>query len=125
MYKSTSHFMSQKGRPGFAPKREESSGRLTLIRQTNFVPPPLIPKGLEKGSVLFGEVVRLEKYGAIIDIGGREGLLPISQISNRRIKHANEVLYLEQKLCVTVEKVSLRFKRKVLCFSLSLQEKFP
>lgn len=39
-----------------------------------------------------GKVVRLADYGAFIDLGGVDGLIHISQLSNRRIKHPSEVL---------------------------------
>ena len=39
-----------------------------------------------------GKVVRLADYGAFVDLGGVDGLIHISQLSNRRIKHPSEVL---------------------------------
>ena len=39
-----------------------------------------------------GKVVRVANYGAFVDLGGVDGLIHISQMSNKRIKHPNEVV---------------------------------
>ncbi len=39
-----------------------------------------------------GTVVRLEQYGAFVDLGGVDGLVHISQLSNKRVKHPSEVV---------------------------------
>lgn len=39
-----------------------------------------------------GRVVRLADYGAFVDLGGIDGLVHVSQMSSKRIKHPNEVL---------------------------------
>ncbi|GAU78006.1 30S ribosomal protein S1 [Fusibacter sp. 3D3] len=39
-----------------------------------------------------GKVVRIADYGAFVDLGGVDGLVHISQMSNKRIKHPSEVV---------------------------------
>lgn len=58
---------------------------------------------VEVGQVLEGTVETLQNYGAFVDIGdGVTGLLHISQISNKRIKHPSVVLKEGQKVTVKV-----------------------
>lgn len=73
---------------------------------------------LEIGQVISGEVVRVAEFGAFIDIGGIDGLLPVSEISWQRISHPREVLSVGDKISVKVlkvdkasKKISLSFKR--------------
>jgi len=47
---------------------------------------------LEVGAVVKGEVVRIADFGAFIDIGGVDGLLPLSQISWKWVDHPNDIL---------------------------------
>lgn len=47
---------------------------------------------LAAGDMLKGEVKRLEKFGAFIDIGGLDGLAHVSQLSWKRVKHPSEVV---------------------------------
>ena len=57
------------------------------------------------GSVLEGRVDSIQTYGAFIDLGdGLSGLLHISQISEKRIKHPKDVLEEGQTVTVKVIK---------------------
>lgn len=57
------------------------------------------------GSVLTGTVESLQSYGAFIDLGNHiSGLLHVSQISEKRIKHPGEVLKEGQEVTVEVIK---------------------
>lgn len=47
---------------------------------------------LMPGQMMKGQVKRLEKFGAFIDIGGLDGLAHISQLSWKRVKHPSEVV---------------------------------
>lgn len=47
---------------------------------------------LKEGEVLTGTVVRLADYGAFVNIGEVDGLIHISQLSWRRVKHPSEVV---------------------------------
>ncbi|MDO4476331.1 MAG: S1 RNA-binding domain-containing protein [Lachnospiraceae bacterium] len=61
---------------------------------------------MQVGMVLEGTVESLQQYGAFIDLGdGLSGLLHVSQISSRRIKHPKAVLELGQKVTVKVTAV--------------------
>lgn len=60
---------------------------------------------LKEGMVVKGTVTNIRDFGAFVDIGGIEGLLPISEISYGRVEDINEVLSLEQELEVAVKKI--------------------
>lgn len=72
---------------------------------------------LEVGQVVKGEVVRITDFGAFIDIGGIDGLLPLSQLSWRWIDHPTDILSVGSKIDVEVilvdnekQRVSLSLK---------------
>lgn len=62
---------------------------------------------LSVGAVISGKVVRLEQFGAFIDLGGCDGLLHISNMSWKRIKHPSEVLKVGDIVKVEVTKVDV------------------
>lgn len=67
---------------------------------------------LDEGHVVKGVVKNLTDYGAFVDLGGVDGLLHITDMSWKRIKHPNELLALGQELDVMVLKID-REKNRV------------
>lgn len=72
---------------------------------------------IEPGQVVKGEVVRITDFGAFIDLGGLDGLLPLSQLSWRWIDHPTDILKVGDKIDVEViavdhdkQRVSLSLK---------------
>lgn len=72
---------------------------------------------IEPGQVVKGDVVRITDFGAFIDIGGIDGLLPLSQLSWRWIDHPTDILNVGDKIDVEViavdhdkQRVSLSLK---------------
>ena len=57
---------------------------------------------LEEGQVREGVVRRLADFGAFVDLGGIDGLLPISEMSWTYIKHPSEVVRRGQHINVAV-----------------------
>ena len=57
---------------------------------------------IEVGQVVKGDVVRIADFGAFIDIGGVDGLLPLSQISWRWVDHPTDILKVGDKIDVEV-----------------------
>ena len=57
---------------------------------------------IEQGQVVKGEVVRITDFGAFIDIGGVDGLLPLSQLSWRWIDHPTDILHVGDVIDVEV-----------------------
>lgn len=68
-----------------------------------------------------GTVVRLADYGAFVDLGGIDGLIHISQMSWRRVKHPSEILKVGDVVDVVVLKVE-REKEKVSLKLAKVQE---
>lgn len=72
---------------------------------------------IEAGQVVKGEVVRITDFGAFVDLGGLDGLLPLSQLSWRWIDHPTDILKVGDKIDVEVilvdhekQRVSLSLK---------------
>jgi len=73
---------------------------------------------IEVGQIVKGEVVRITDFGAFIDIGGVDGLLPLSQLSWRWIDHPTDILHVGDKIDVEVilvdhskQRISLSLKK--------------
>ncbi len=67
---------------------------------------------LEKGMILQGEVKDIKLYGAFVDVGvERDGLVHISDISNRRINSVSDVLDVGQNIEVWVKDLDTKRKR--------------
>ncbi len=74
---------------------------------------------LRIGMQLPGIVTNITNFGAFVDIGvHQDGLVHLSQITNRYIKDPNEVLKVYQKVKVTVTEIDINRKR----ISLSMKE---
>jgi len=77
---------------------------------------------LQIGMKLPGIVTNITNFGAFVDIGvHQDGLVHLSQITNRYIKDPNEVLKVHQKVQVTVTEVDINRKR----ISLSMKDNEP
>ena len=67
--------------------------------------------GIAEGMTVTGTVISLQDYGAFIDIGGLEGLLPISEIGWSRVKDVREVLSVGQQLKVVIKTIDKEKER--------------
>jgi small subunit ribosomal protein S1 len=74
-------------------------------------------KKLAPGAVVSGAVTSLADFGAFVDLGGVQGLIPVSEISHSRVARPADRLRLDEPVTVKVLKVD-RDTRKV---SLSLK----
>ena len=75
---------------------------------------PLVARmgDLHPGAEFVGRVVRLETFGAFIELfDGIEGLVHISEISDRRIRHPEDVLKEDERVQVRVKDVDLARRR--------------
>ncbi|NQT29792.1 MAG: S1 RNA-binding domain-containing protein [Candidatus Saganbacteria bacterium] len=57
---------------------------------------------LEVGQVRHGKVSSIKSFGAFVDIGGIEGLIHLSELCWKRVKHPSEVVKMGQQLDVFV-----------------------
>ncbi len=61
----------------------------------------IITTEFEEGMVLDGTVVSIKEFGAFVEFApGKEGMVHISKIANRRIEHVEDVLTLGDKVTV-------------------------
>jgi small subunit ribosomal protein S1 len=75
-------------------------------------------ENLHEGQVLSGIVKNLTDYGAFIDLGGIDGLLHITDMSWKRIKHPSEIVNVGDEIEVKV----LKFDREKTRVSLGLKQ---
>ncbi|EAR23393.1 30S ribosomal protein S1 [Nitrococcus mobilis] len=73
---------------------------------------------LQEGQVLKGIVKNLTDYGAFVDLGGIDGLLHITDMAWRRVKHPSEVVNVGDEVDVKV----LKFDRERNRVSLGLKQ---
>ncbi|MBP8747070.1 MAG: 30S ribosomal protein S1 [Brachymonas sp.] len=59
---------------------------------------------LKEGSIVNGVVKNITEYGAFVDLGGIDGLLPITDMAWRRVRHPSEVVQAGQELTAKVLK---------------------
>jgi len=75
-------------------------------------------KNLQEGATLKGIVKNLTDYGAFVDLGGIDGLLHITDMAWKRVKHPSEVISVGDELEVKV----LKFDRERSRVSLGLKQ---
>jgi len=87
---------------------------------------------LEEGQTVNGIVKNITEYGVFIDLGGLDGLLHITDMSWKRIKHPKEMVQLGDELTLKVlsfdkneKKVSLGLKQLVQDPWANISEKYP
>lgn len=87
-------------------EREEEEARLKMLAE------------LAEGQVRRGRVRNVMDFGAFIDLGGMDGLLHISEMSHRRLKHPSELLKVGDMVDVKIIKLDKETKK----LSLSLKQ---
>ena len=73
---------------------------------------------IEEGQIVKGVVKNLTDYGAFVDLGGIDGLLHITDLAWKRVKHPSEVL----KIGDEIEAKILRYDRERNRVSLGLKQ---
>jgi small subunit ribosomal protein S1 len=62
-------------------------------------------KTLAEGKVVRGKVTSVRDFGVFVDLGGLEGLIPVSELSHSRVSHPSEVVKVGDELEVEVLKM--------------------
>ncbi|MDD3801254.1 MAG: 30S ribosomal protein S1 [Desulfuromonas thiophila] len=75
-------------------------------------------KTLKEGQRVMGEVTSIRDFGAFVDIGGIEGLLPIAEVSYGRVENLADLLQVGQQLELVVKSLDWQAER----FSFSLRD---
>ncbi len=68
-------------------------------------------ENLQEGQVVTGVVKNITDYGAFVDLGGVDGLLHITDMSWKRVKHPSEMLTVGEEITVKVLKYDRDKKR--------------
>ncbi|MGH8615346.1 MAG: 30S ribosomal protein S1 [Gammaproteobacteria bacterium] len=92
--------------------------RRAVVESENSAEREALLENLKEGAVLRGTVKNLTDYGAFIDLGGIDGLLHITDVAWKRVRHPSEVLTLGADIDVKV----LKFDRERMRVSLGLKQ---
>ncbi len=106
--------------PGLTPAQPLASSGGQAEKPRDPTPPPASPRpqriqDLKPGMLVTGIVRRLQPYGAFVDIGvGRDGLVHISELTERRVGSVEEVVRLGDQVMVRVKEVDVQKGRIAL-----------
>lgn len=91
-----------------------------------------LKQSLKEGQNIHGTITRLQDFGAFVDIGGVQALLPISEISLERVADITQVLSVGQeieaqilKLDWAAKRISLSLKALLADPWLTVEAKYP
>ena len=92
--------------------------RRAVVEEENSAERDALLENLQEGVVIKGVVKNLTDYGAFIDLGGIDGLLHITDMAWKRIKHPTEIVNVGDEVDVKV----LKFDRDRNRVSLGLKQ---
>ncbi|MGL9760332.1 MAG: 30S ribosomal protein S1 [Symbiopectobacterium sp.] len=92
--------------------------RRAVIESENSAERDQLLKNLQEGMEVKGIVKNLTDYGAFVDLGGVDGLLHITDMAWKRVKHPSEIVNVGDEITVKV----LRFDRERTRVSLGLKQ---
>ncbi len=119
----------------FDPNRRRlrvSGSRRSLIQKERAEKAKAVWDTIEVGKEYEGVVRNITNFGAFVDIGGVDGLVHVSELSWRRIKHPSEVVSVGDHLKVFVldfdkdkDRISLGYRREENDPYYKIEERFP
>ncbi len=92
--------------------------RRAVVEEENSAERDALLENLQEGAVVKGVVKNLTDYGAFVDLGGIDGLLHITDMAWKRVKHPTEVVNVGDEIEVKV----LKFDRERNRVSLGLKQ---
>lgn len=92
--------------------------RRSVLEEENSAEREALLENLEEGQEVKGIVKNLTDYGAFVDLGGIDGLLHITDMAWKRIKHPSEIVNVGDEISVKV----LKFDRERNRVSLGLKQ---
>jgi len=92
--------------------------RRAVLEQENSVEREALLSSLQEGQVVKGIVKNLTDYGAFVDLGGVDGLLHITDMAWRRIRHPSEMVNVGDEVSVRI----LKFDREKNRVSLGMKQ---
>ncbi|MEQ9366710.1 MAG: S1 RNA-binding domain-containing protein, partial [Leptospirales bacterium] len=76
---------------------------------------------LQEGDIITGTVISLQPFGAFVDLGGVEGLIPISELDFARVNHPSQVVKTGESVRVKVIAIDWKEDRITLSRRAMLQ----
>ncbi|MFH1021092.1 MAG: 30S ribosomal protein S1 [Pseudomonadota bacterium] len=95
--------------------------RRALLEEERAQQKETLQESLAVGQTVTGVITSIREFGAFVDIGGIEGLIPVSEIAWGRIEDIHERLAVGQEVTVTVLKLDWDQDR----YSFSLKDSLP
>jgi small subunit ribosomal protein S1 len=92
--------------------------RRAVLEQTQGAEREALLSSLQEGAVVKGIVKNITDYGAFVDLGGIDGLLHITDLAWRRVKHPSEVLNVGDEVTAKI----LKFDQEKNRVSLGLKQ---
>ena len=92
--------------------------RRAVLEEENSAEREQLLESLQEGQEVKGIVKNLTDYGAFVDLGGVDGLLHITDMAWKRIKHPSEIVEVGQEISVKI----LKFDRERNRVSLGLKQ---
>ena len=74
----------------------------------------LLMKSIQAGDVVDGTVATVADFGAFVDIGGLEGLVPLSELAHQRPTHPSQVVKTGQQVRVKILQIDWKEDRLTL-----------
>lgn len=85
--------------------------RRAVLEAENTVERAAVLENIKEGDEVKGVVKNLTDYGAFVDLGGVDGLLHITDMSWKRVKHPSEILNIGDEIKVRVLKIDRQSAR--------------
>ena len=92
--------------------------RRAVLEEENSAERQVLLDSLQEGAEMDGVVKNLTEYGAFVDLGGVDGLLHITDMAWRRIRHPEEVVTVGEQVKVKI----LKFDREKNRISLGMKQ---
>jgi small subunit ribosomal protein S1 len=91
-----------------------------------------LKKTLQEGMVITGSITSIQSFGAFVDLGGIQALLPVSEISRARVEDIQALLSVGQEIQASILKIDWQSERITLSMKSLLadpwetaKEKYP
>jgi len=92
--------------------------RRAVVEQEYSAEREALLEGLQEGNTVKGIIKNLTDYGAFVDLGGIDGLLHITDMAWKRVKHPSEIVEVGQEIDVKI----LKFDRERQRVSLGMKQ---
>jgi small subunit ribosomal protein S1 len=111
----------------FLITRFEENGRnivvsaRALLEQEREQQKETLQASLQEGAIVHGPITSIRDFGAFVDLGGVDGMIPISEIGWSRVEDIKEHLTIGQEVTAIIKRLDWKANR----ITLSLKETLP